>query len=84
MFVSSKQTSVVPILHIESDDKPLLSPLEQMVQNRKTIAELISPNLPEEQVRKNVLILLFKLLLCFLMLITLFSLQFSFDIKTLL
>ncbi|OAY75938.1 Replication protein A 70 kDa DNA-binding subunit B, partial [Ananas comosus] len=45
----SKQTSVVPILHIESDDKPLLSPLEQTVQNRKTIAELISPNLPEEQ-----------------------------------
>nr|CAD1833621.1 unnamed protein product [Ananas comosus var. bracteatus] len=53
MFVSRKQTSVAPIQRIESDDKPLLSPLEQMTKNRKTIAELISPNLPEEQVRIN-------------------------------
>nr|CAD1827176.1 unnamed protein product [Ananas comosus var. bracteatus] len=53
MFVSRKQTLVVLIQRIESDDKPLLSPLKQMTKNRKTIAELISPNLPEEQIQSN-------------------------------
>lgn len=52
MVVYSKQTSPVPIHRMESADKPLLSPLEQMNTNRKTIAELITPNLLEAQVRK--------------------------------
>lgn len=47
-----KQTPAAPIQHIESIDKSPVSPLEQMTMNRKTIAELVSPNLPKEHVRK--------------------------------
>lgn len=65
MVVYSKQTSPVLIHRMESADKPLLSPLEQMNTNRKTIDELIKPNLLEAQVQillyfSSYLLLLFK------------------------